>query len=409
MQLYRINFLFLLLVTSSCGKFSISEPAATGAQQLMTNPDLTTNMPAADFEFPLFVTGAGQLKATQELQVFAVTEFQRAWGSQDEWPLRSAYDVRTFKIDYLTPNINGELIQASGLIAIPIMPVDKQLTVLSYQHGTIFRNAEAPSMAIKAKEAPILLASLGFAVVAADYIGYGSSQGVAHPYLQSAPAATTVVDLLVAARVWFQRNHVKTNRQLILMGYSQGAHVSMAAQRHLQANPSPYLPQPTMMIGGGGPYNVKATMDGILDVVREKEPVLGALVSPNVLEHLGSSLRRRVRDAILKEIIPTDSDIVLDSRFLDLYLADRKTELESVSNVHQWSPATPIFMIHGTEDIVVPYNSSVTTLRAMQNLSGGRASVSLRQCPADASSHIGCVAPFFKFAFETIAFSGLNL
>lgn len=409
MEHIKITILLFIIMASACGKFSISEPTADKVQQLATRPDLSTNLTEINFNSPINVTGAGQLKASATLQDFAVNTFQKAWGSQDEWPLRSMYDVRAFKVEYLTSNTNGELILASGLIAIPIMNSSKQLTIVSYQHGTIFKNNQAPTLALNSKEAPLLLASLGFAVVAADYIGYGSSQGVAHPYLQSAPAATTVVDLLVAARSWFQRNHVKVNQQLILIGYSQGAHVSMAAYRYLQANPNPYLPQPTMMIGGGGPYNVKATLDGILDMVRKKEPILGSLVDPNVLEHLGSSLRRRLRDAILKELIPADSDIKIDSRFLDLYLADRKAEIESISNVHQWQPINPIHMMHGTEDIVVPYTSSLSTLQSMQNLSGGRAPVNLRQCPTDANSHIGCVAPFFKFAFETMAFSGLVL
>lgn len=403
------KFYILILFFSSCGQFSVTDPSPSGQQPSPPKPDLTGNNPALNNDIPLIVNGAGQLKAYQDLKAFSTAEFETAWGSQADWPLSSKYEVKTYKIDYLTTHTNGELIQASGLIALPVLPTKRPLTIISYQHGTIFRNADAPSLALHAREAPIFLASLGFAVVAADYIGYGTSQGLPHPYLQSAPSANSVIDLLVAARVWFQRHHVNLTQKLILIGYSQGAHVSMAAHRQLQNSPNPYLPMPTMMISGGGPYNVKATLDGILNLVREKEPVLGALVDPNVLEHLGSSLRRRVRDAILKEIIPSGSDIVLDSRFLDLYLADRKSEIDLVSNVHQWNPTSPIYMMHAPNDLVVPYESSLSTLRYMQNINSFNSNISLKQCPSNADSHIGCVAPFFKYALEVMAFSGLEL
>lgn len=415
----KILTLILLLITTACGKFKVYQNDTIssnndtlgndynrGNELINPNP-LSTPNPQNEANLELLnLKGAGELKSQQQNGEFSIQDIQAKWGQQTNWAIKSKFAVKTFKLEYTTYLPNGTPITVSGLLVIP--KTDGHLNsikfpLLSYQHGTIFKNSQAPSQAISASEAPILIASLGFAVVAADYIGFGSSLGTPHPYLQTEPTSRAVVDLIIASKIWFLKNNFQINDQLLLLGYSQGAHASMAAHKYIQENPKKYLNKPTIMIGGGGPYSVQATLDGILRKIRDAEPLLGALIQPGVLEHLSSSVRTKIRTAVLKEIVPANSDIILDPLFLDLYLADNEHQIDLKFNTHKWIPTSSVFLMHGLNDSTVPYSSSEATMSEILRLSSGGAPINLTQCPSGADTHLGCVEPFFQFAFETIA------
>lgn len=393
---YTFFTAILSLFVSACGGFKAQDAMISNTPDVSSLDSVTKEAE---------IVGAGQLKTSVNLKSLTSLEFQDKWGVHSDWALQIRNNVKVYRIEYLTPNAQGDLIQASGIIAVPDrspQEKSKPLPLLSYQHGTIFRNSEAPSQAISADQAPLVLASMGFAVVAADYIGFGSTLGTPHPYLQSSIAATTTVDLISAAKTWLSQNNFKQNGQLFLMGYSQGAHVSMAAHKLLQNLQSARLSTPVLMIGGGGPYSVQATMDGVLQRIRNAEPLLASLIQPGVLRLLGGSLRERIRNEIVKKIIPSNSDISLDPKVLDLFLADDEQGLNQLSNVHNWIPEVPVHLFHGIDDETVSYSSSLQTIQTMQQLSNGNAPVSLTNCEAQATSHLGCVGPFFKFSFQTL-------
>ena len=185
----------------------------------------------------------------------------------------------------------------------------------------------------------MLVASLGYIVIAADYVGYGVSKGAPHPYLLSAPSASAVVDLLTAARTWRSQNSIADNGQLFLTGYSEGGYVSVAAHRAMQTAGSPHLVSLAAVALGAGPYDAGVTLDELLRRVRVEHPLLGALINPGLLRHLGSSLRRTVRNELLKRLVPADADVVFDATLIDNYLADDDAAIERQSNVHDWAPA----------------------------------------------------------------------
>ena len=176
----------------------------------------------------------------------------------------------------------------------------------------------------------------------------------------------------------------------------------MAAHRALQAGNSPHLQQLRVVVPGAGPYNVQATLDSLIDIVRDKNKVLGALIQPGFLKKLGGSAQREVRRALLKELIPDDADTSIDALFLDNFLSDDVKATDRLSNVHNWRPQVPVYLYHGRDDQTVPYASSTSTLAAMQ-AQGASDLVSLSDCPAAPSSHLGCVAPFLGFMLGKLA------
>lgn len=342
-------------------------------------------------------TGPGRLEAATLLNRVPLEDIKdavQAAGSRTP-TLVPLYEVSNYRLSYLTTDGQGREIVASGLVSVPAKMAGAKSPVLSYQHGTIYKDAEAPSNAVTAAEPTVVVASLGYIVVAADYIGYGASKGLPHPYLVSAPSASAVVDLLTAARTWRRRNNVADNGQLFLTGYSEGGYVTVAAHRALQAASSAHLANLVAVAPGAGPYHVGVTLDELLRRVRDENPVLGALISPGLLRFLGASLRRQVRDELLKRLIPDDADVVFDPTVIDNYLADDDAAIERQSNVHDWAPAVPTRLFHGRDDQTVPYASATRTLQTM--LARGASDTRLTDCAAIPSSHLGCVAPFLEF------------
>lgn len=313
------------------------------------------------------------------------------------------YSVTSYRLEYLTTDADGKEVRASGLVSVPQKPAGSKSPVLSYQHGTIFRDAEAPSNNAVASEVAVVLASLGYIVLAPDYVGFGASNKTPHPYLLSGPSAAATVDFLTAARTWRGQANVADNGQLFLTGYSEGGYVTMATHRAMQAGGSSHLQNLRMVVPGAGPYNVQTTMDGLVDLVRDEQPVIGALINPGFLRYLGGSVQREVRRLLLRALIPGDADVAYDTRFIDRFLADDVRALDEISSVYDYKPNVPVRLYHGRNDRTVPYASSVSTLRAMQQRGAGDL-VSLTECRAQpVAGHLECVPPFITFMLGQLA------
>lgn len=127
-----------------------------------------------------------------ELQAFAAKA-----GFGNFAPL-ALYDVDFYKLIYKT-TFKGKIIQVSGLVAVP-KNVPATPSLLSAQHGTIFRVAEAPSNFPATFSGFELFGSAGFVTLVPDYIGYGISQNITHPYFDKQSSALTVVDMIKAAK-----------------------------------------------------------------------------------------------------------------------------------------------------------------------------------------------------------------
>ena len=352
---------------------------------------------------PVNPAGAGQLQSATLLGSIAATDIAQALQAQDSRipDLVPRYDVLAYRLEYTTSDVNGQPIRASGLVGVPAKAAGAASPVLSYQHGTIFRDSEAPSNNAVASEVALVMASVGYIVLAPDYVGYGASKGAPHPYLLSGPSAAAVVDFLTAAQTWRRQQGVADNGQLFMTGYSEGGYVTLAAHRALQWGNSPHLQNLRQVVVGAGPYNVQATMDGLVDVVRQENKVVGALINPGFLRYLGGSAQREVRRALLKQLLPEDTDVVIDATFIDNFLSDDVPNLNRLSNVHQWRPTLPVRFYHGKDDRTVPYASATSTVQAMQAQGAGDL-VSLNDCPATPAGHLECVPSFLDFMLRQL-------
>lgn len=348
---------------------------------------------------------SGRLESAVSLGAISVADIAAALAAKESLAegVVPQYSVTSYRLEYQTTDADGKQVRASGMVSVPQKAAGAKSPVLSYQHGTIFRDAEAPSNNAVASEVAVVLASLGYIVLAPDYVGFGASKGTPHPYLLSGPAAAATVDFLTAARTWRGQANVADNGQLFLTGYSEGGYVTLAAHRAMQAGGSPHLQNLRMVVPGAGPYNVQTTMDGLVDLVSDEQPVIGALINPGFLRYLGGSVQREVRRLLLRALIPGDADVAYDTRFIDRFLADDVRALDEISSVYDYKPNVPVRLYHGRDDRTVPYASSVNTLRAMQQR-GAADLVNLTDCRVQpVAGHLECVPPFITFMLGQLA------
>ncbi len=298
--------------------------------------------------------------------------------------IQAKYSVNAYKVEYLTRDASDALIKVSGLIAVPEKTTSSP--VLSFQHGTLFFNKEAPSFHLSPenKNPEIALASLGYIVFSPDYIGYGSSSDREHPYLQQQASADVVNDLLRAGKVWLDFKGIHTNTQLFMTGYSQGGYVTMASLKALQESPDLLVELGWEVRGavmGAGPY----------DLHRSLEVLSLGITIPSFLVNA-------VIDQFEANLIDSNADVRFQRVFLERFFANDRQD-----DVHNWKPDIPIKLFHGEDDRTVPIESAESTFNAMLALG---ADVELIKCKANPSSHTQCIFPYVKFTVEY--FEGLR-
>ena len=347
------------------------------------------------------VVGPGQFIGAVHVKTIMVAEVTSALALAGDAAFLAtpSYAVQAWRLTYLTVDGQGRQIAASGLVAIPQKPATVLSPVLSYQHATIKHQRDAPSNLADLGDPPVVLASLGYIVVSADYVGYGVSAAAPHPYLLSAPSAAAVVDLLTAARFWRQTQHVPDNKQLFMTGYSEGGYVTMAAHRALQAGASPHRKELVRVIAGAGPYDVGTALDQLLAILRRNYFPLGQLLNPGFLKNLGDADRRNARDLLLGLLVGADADVTFMPTVIDNYLADDRAAIQASSDVFDWAPQIPLSLFHGRDDLTVPYLSSTSTLQAMRARGAGDM-VTLTDCVAKPAGHAQCVLPYWRFVLD---------
>ena len=348
-------------------------------------------------------TGSGQLKDATLLKTISAAEIVAALEVAGQNPLGATprYAVQAYRLTSLTVDGLGKETLASALVTVPQKPLGAASPVLSYQHGTITKDGDAPSQLAKVETPEVVMASLGYIVLSADYVGYGASKGVPHPYLLSAPSAAAVIDLMTAAKYWRDTTKVLDNQQLFLAGYSEGGYVTMATHRALQAGNSSFRQNLVSVAPGAGPYNVALTLGEQLKVIRRANPLIGALINPGFLKYLGQTDRNNVRDKLLAEVQGDDSDVVFSPTFLDYFLNDDEASLDRFSSVHDWRPDLAVNLYHGHDDQTVSYLNASSTLDTMR--ARGATTVSLTDCTAQPAGHKECVLPYWRFMLNQFA------
>lgn len=175
------------------------------------------------------------------------------------------YDVDLYKATYSTISWDGSQTVASGAIAIPRGRRGESVDpapLVGYSHGTTLHKEGVPSRGTGEVAIGLLMATDGYMVTMPDYLGLGDSPGF-HPYSHAKSEATAVVDFLRAGREMAELEKTSLNDKVFLVGYSQGGHATMAAQREIELYHSDEL----SLRGSApmaGPYDISGVQEQYL-------------------------------------------------------------------------------------------------------------------------------------------------
>lgn len=177
-----------------------------------------------------------------------------------------ASHTRISRIIYLTPDRDGQLIEASGLVAYQYYSTPGDCTydrIISVQHGTCDID-DAPSYQEFYPEiASAAIKGNPYIVVMADYLGYGASRtaDLQHPYLSKELTGSCCADMLAAAEEFITEAGLDLSSDRIdLVGYSQGGAATMALLLELEKRGG-YDDRIKEIRAGAGPYDILGFFD----------------------------------------------------------------------------------------------------------------------------------------------------
>lgn len=155
-----------------------------------------------------------------------------------ELPREIRYDAAVRTVTYVTQD-RGELVEATALVAYPFEPDDGRTSfdVLLLLHGTSgFTDGCGIAGDDEYHILGALFASLGYLVVAPDYLGLrsvGEPTGFPHPYLVGQATALASLDAVRALGQLApaQRGNVCATPRFVAFGGSQGGHAALWVDR----------------------------------------------------------------------------------------------------------------------------------------------------------------------------------
>jgi len=318
------------------------------------------------------------------------------------------YTVRAYKISYHTIDTDGDIIQASGLISVPVKASGAKSPLLSYQHGTIFLNSQRPSNSASSINGIAILSGTGFIVSAPDYIGYGDSADQIHPYIHAESLASASIDMLKASKTFLSNNGISINDQLFLAGYSEGGYATLALQKKLQENYSSEF-NVVASAAGAGPFDLSTTAETLANKTTNNDPsfmsfVLKAYDEIYALNKIDEMYQQPYRNIVNtyfdgnhsgSEIDAALSHMtaeLLEPEFLSALQGDDSHIIKDKlveNDIFDWKPTADTRFYHSPNDSIVPYANSVKALTTMQ--ANGATNISLGDCPLD--SHADCAVP----------------
>lgn len=316
-------------------------------------------------------------------QIQAVGNF--LFSSQTQF--EAQYGVEGYKIEYRTTDVDGNEITASGALILP--KTTQSIPLLSYQHGTLTNNSDAPSFFNTSSNltgVTAAISSTGYAVVLPDYIGYGSSSSLLHPYEHKESLATASLDLLKAVKEFLKAEEKQLNDQLFLAGYSEGGFATMALHQKIEETTNWTV---TMSAPASGAYNKTAFS---LEVIQRNENLnflpfyLWVVNSYNWIYDLDRDWNQIVNDPYDKRLSQVENPMNIPSTELNnnpqnLFLPSFRNGIENKSDISfknaladndcfDWTPKYPITLYYGTDDrFVFPLNT-VTAGASIQKNGG---------------------------------------
>jgi pimeloyl-ACP methyl ester carboxylesterase len=142
-------------------------------------------------------------------------------------------DVSVIQLTYRSIGVKGEPAVLSAGMFVPENCAGP-FPILAEAHGTQTDRRRLTTEVSAGSGGIAFFAAHGYLVVATDYLGLGKSDYPFHPYLHAQSEASAIIDSIRAAKSSARERKIPVSDQLMLLGYSQGGHSAMAAQREIE-------------------------------------------------------------------------------------------------------------------------------------------------------------------------------
>ena len=332
------------------------------------------------------------------------------------------FDINLYTITYKTRYLDRDVV-ASGIVTFP--ESDQPMPMMSFQNGTITSHREAPTENLATSGFISSIASAGYIFLIPDYIGFGSSEDILHPYYHETTTANTVRDMLRAAEELSRLEGYYFNGDLFLAGYSEGGYATLATHKSIEEDPLPGFKLIASAPSSGG-YDIRGMQEYFFSLETYNEPYYLAYVAlsyantydlPDLLDQIfmepyvaaipglfdGSltggeinlQLTNQINDLIQPDLLQS---INIDPEY------DYILDLFEENSVHDWVPAIPVFLYHGTADVTVPFQNTLDTHEHMLSLGASPAVVQL--IPLEGETHGSGSIPYVTDIikkFDTLA------
>ena len=290
------------------------------------------------------------------------------------------YNVKVYSVEYRTV-FEGKEVIASGLVSVP--DASGSFPVISFQNGTNSCHSNAPSVNYSSQLYSLLnmMSSNGYIIAMTDYLGFGSSDHMLHPYYHKESTLQAVSDMIRAVDE-LVNHHLKPdhNGNLFLMGYSQGGWATLASLSSMEKEPPASMSLVAASCGAGAyyltdyalavlesetfpnpfyfPYFIEGRRQNGLSAISLplcfNEPYATAI--PDLFDgtlcndEINENLTESIPELFTPEII---ADFATAAEFAPL-----RNELTEAS-VSPWKITTPILLAHSNGDESVHYAQSV--------------------------------------------------
>lgn len=290
------------------------------------------------------------------------------------------YDVEVRKVTYKTVFKDKDIL-ASGLVCLPKSAGN--YPVISFQNGTNTLHSDAPSIS----EGDVLLSviegitSMGFIVVIPDYIGFGESANLPHPYLDAKSTTQSILDLIRAANEYTSDDKVvaKTTKDLFIFGYSQGGWATMQLQKSIEMN---YSSEFNLIASscGAGPYSIEYLNRYIVEQTEYPMPffiayLLNAYKAIGLITNPLSDMIQEPYATLIPGLFDgTNNGGTINSKltshmskfFTEEYRTGYATNTKFAglrsallaNSVTAWKATTPMRLFHGANDDYIPIGVS---------------------------------------------------
>ncbi len=326
------------------------------------------------------------------------------------------YGVSLYTITYNT-TYKGENIKASGLVAFP--ETINNVPILNFNHGTTSLHRDAPTEDLFQYSFFSNAASAGYIFVIPDYLGFGISDDILHPYYRSDITGSTIVDMLRATKELAEIEGYNFNGDVFLSGYSEGGFATMSAHRTLEENNSYGLNLVASAPAAGG-YDMTGMLNYFLSLGTYHQPYYLAYVAlsyktsydwglqlSDIFNEPYASLipqyfNGQYSGGEINSVLSYSINLLLNENFRNNFYTDPSlnvvVEAFEENSFNQWVPKTKMLMYHGTADITVPYQNSVDTYNNF--IANGVNSSLVEFIPLESHTHSTGALPYILDIFD---------